>query len=201
LIGFCLSIGCSRVWVGKPSSGDSAPSSEEARQAAPAESPKVGRTVQERLGDKAVSILSAPTKVGVFRIDPRWEARKLPGDHIHGYLVLSKGQDQDAGFGARLGAVLLREDTYNRPMSIKCHDPGVVFRVWKGDDSVDVLICFACVNLLVTPTEKNGFGDFSASVWPELVKLAKKAFPEDQEIQTIPETPSEHLMEFSRRKP
>ena len=63
-----------------------------------------------------------------------------------------------------------------------------MFRAWKGDESVDVVICYFCKNLYVGPPadsvrENASFHDSPREA--DFIKLAKTAFPDDNEIQEL----------------
>lgn len=102
----------------------------------------------------------------------------------------TKGRVPGQQFASRLAAILLAEHTYGIAAT-DCFDPGVAYRLWKGDRSVDVLICFHCNNLDVRPNRKaesagGQLADFGQStVRTELLKLTKEAFPDDRDIQSL----------------
>ncbi len=149
---------------------------------------------KNRLGSRTMAVLAGATKVEVFRLDgqeiffapqPRPEGEKRVG----GYLVTAQGQDQGKEFADRLADILADERTYSdaRPT---CFRPGVAFCVWKGEEVVDVLLCFQCSNFYCgppkDPADDNAcFKDSPRR--PDLVRLAKEAFPDDKEIQALKE--------------
>jgi hypothetical protein len=72
---------------------------------------------------------------------------------------------------------------------------GVVARLWKGSEFVDILLCYQCSEYAVAG--KNVYGPLQFSkVTPyrpfenraELVRLARQAFPDDKDIQALSET-------------
>lgn len=152
-----------------------------------------GSTFKGSPDTRTAAILTGATKVEVFRIDggeesPGPKATK-PGDvAVDGYPVLARGKDQNKKFAAKLADILSDEKTYTDQFS-KCFWPGVAFRVWKGDDSVDVVICFKCQNFYLGPTtdeEVMETASFSGSPnASRLVRLAKEALPDDKEIQAL----------------
>jgi hypothetical protein len=155
------------------------------------ESRAVAPEVKTHLDEKTVAILSGATKVEVFRLEgagpvnPQASAKR----HISGFAVAAQGKDQGRAFARKLADVLLDEKTYSTTFAL-CFTPGVAFRVWKKDESVDVLICFKCLNFYCGPSvamarENASFADTPAS--PALARLAKAAFPEDKEIQGLEE--------------
>jgi hypothetical protein len=143
------------------------------------------------LDRRTTTILSGATKVEVFRVagkEPPTEASS--GElRIGGFRVLSQGKDQGRVFADRLAAVLSQWKTYSFTYA-KCYWPGVAFRVWKGEEIVDILICFKCDNLYCGPPTMSARVTASFSESPNrarLVALAKEAFPDDQEIQGLTE--------------
>jgi hypothetical protein len=150
---------------------------------------------QKELDDRTAPILSGATKVEVFRIDggneqggPKTVIK--PGDPtIGGYAILSKGKDQTPEFAARLNDLLTDSRTYTDQYAA-CFVPGVAFRIWKGEECVDLVICFKCHNFyLGPPSDGRVVGEnatFSGSPNARhMIRLAKDAFPEDQEIQEL----------------
>ncbi len=146
-----------------------------------------------RLDGRTAGIFAGATKVEVFRIDGRNDPPDptpiKPGDPtLGGFAILTRGKDQSREFAAKLGDILSDVKTYSDQHE-GCYWPGVAFRVWKGEDSVDVIICFMCHNFYIGPstdklvTENASFhGSPNTS---RLVQLAKEAFPDDAEVQAL----------------
>jgi hypothetical protein len=133
------------------------------------------------------AIFAGANKVEVFRIEYNEKPSPPETMLIDGYPVIAKGQDQNEEFAAKLATLLEERNLYTnwRPM---CFMPGVVFRVWKGEKAVDVVICFKCNNFyLGSPKdrvmENKWFG--GSPLRYRLVGLAKEAFPEDKDIQAL----------------
>lgn len=152
-----------------------------------------GCSSKGRLDGRTAGILAGATKVEVFRIDghiDRPDATPIkPGDPtVGGYAILARGKDQGQEFAAKLRNILTDSKTYSDTFA-HCFWPGVAFRVWKGEDSVDVIICFTCGNFyLGPPTDKRVMENASFFKSPNrgrLVQLAKDAFPEDKEVQAL----------------
>jgi hypothetical protein len=145
------------------------------------------------LGKKALAILKGATRVEVFRIKPRQDpaAKK----QIGGYPVTATGKELGKEFAADLTRALLDEKTWNGSAA-RCFNPGVAFRVHSSDKetggSVDVIICFACTNFRLQVNDAGGKAEFKSggAFGPKLsplLALAKKAFPDDKEIQGLSE--------------
>jgi hypothetical protein len=134
------------------------------------------------------SILEGATAVEVYRIDS--EKVAAPGDPtLDGYLVVARGQDRGEEFAARLAEVLLDPGTYSHSFAL-CFDPGVAYRLRKGRECLDIVICFHCENVYLGPPTRGVRENASFHESParhRLVRLAKEAFPEDKEIQGLKE--------------
>ena len=158
-----------------------------------ADAPKPSEKVKKRLGEKAATLLDGATKVEVFRVGGELGA-KPKGKTIASYSIIGTGKDQDEKFAAKLAGVILDEKTYEWEAAKGCiFNPGVAFRVWKGEESVVVVICFSCDQVRVAPVDKDGKVEKGvyANVDPgraALLKLAKAALPDDKEIRQLKET-------------
>jgi hypothetical protein len=136
------------------------------------------------------AVLTGATKVEVFRINGREDAPKSRGKNgICGYPIISRGKDQGPEFAAKLADILTDGRSYSKTYA-HCFEPGVVFRVWKGEEVIDVVICYKCDNFYCGPPVKTALEN--GSFWhspakPRLVRLAKEAFPDDSEIQALVE--------------
>lgn len=149
-------------------------------------------SAKKRFDDKTVAILSGATKVEVFRLDGtnylESEKETKPNEkRMGGFLVTAQRKDQDKDFAAKLTNILFDERTYSKTFA-KCFWPGVAFRVWKDQTFIEVLICFKCDNFYCGPPQERTLEN--ASFWgspvrSDLVGLAKKAFPDDKEIQAL----------------
>jgi hypothetical protein len=147
---------------------------------------------KERLGGPTVAILTGATKVEVFRVDGLEKGppqEPVPqAKRISIFPVIAQGKDQGREFAAKLAGILFDERTYTKEYK-KCFWPGVAFRVWKGEEHVDVLICFHCSNFYCGPPtdEVEVTATFKGSDRrDDLVRLAQEAFPDDKEIQALP---------------
>jgi hypothetical protein len=150
-------------------------------------------TGKHRLDGRTAGILAGATKVEVFRIDGRNDPPDptpiKPGDPtVDGYAILARGKDQNREFASKLTDILTDDKTYT-DIHAACFWPGVAFRLWKGEQSVDVIICFHCDNFyLGPPTDKRVMENASFGGSPNrvrLVRLAKEAFPDDEEVQEL----------------
>jgi hypothetical protein len=143
--------------------------------------------VKQALGEKGLAVLKGATAVETFRIKPRPD--NSAAETIAGYPMIGKGKALTPGERDELVGVLSDDKTWFGE-SARCFLPGVVFRVWHDKESADVVVCFQCENHQVHVRDANGEevhktgGAFGPDITP-LMKLAKKAFPDDVEIQNL----------------
>ena len=140
--------------------------------------------VLQFLGRDAVSVITEAKRVEVFRLDPS-ERPLEPGEpEVSGYRVIATGRAKGKDFAARVRTLLLDERNYwfKGPSKICKPAPTVAFRLWHERKHADVVLCFECTMLQVNPEVY--FEDFDP-IRPDLVKLAKEAFPRDPVIQKL----------------
>jgi hypothetical protein len=143
----------------------------------------------ETYREQVVSILKGATRVEVFRVAPRPDAKA--SKTIDHYPVTTTGKEQGQEFASKLSAILMGKGVVKSRKECGL-DPGVGFRIWKGREAVDVVVCFKCdvlrVRLMNEDSKDFNFGmrDFD-DVRPALLRLAKEAFPMDEEIQSLGE--------------
>ena len=154
--------------------------------------------LRDSLSLRGVAILEGAQRVECFRVaatrfvDPTAPVVEVGGGEVAGRHVLATGKTQGPDFAARLAAVLLG-DGVTRGDEPREFLPGVAFRVWKGKEAVEVLVSFATDRLGAHVVgEPGGAGDPQnlqdfAAARAALVRLAKGAFPNDGEIQGLPE--------------
>jgi hypothetical protein len=136
------------------------------------------------------NILTNATKVEVFRIDggssEHQPVIKKGEDSFGGFPVVARLPEQGKDFAGRLAAALLERGRY-RDNTVKCFWPGVGYRVWKGEEPAEVLICFTCNNLYCGPPQKEARENamFKQTARRDLLQLAKEAFPSDKDIQAL----------------
>lgn len=148
----------------------------------------------------SAAIFDKATRVETFRLFPTSASDKPVGD-VRGFATYWRGTT-GAGFARKLGAVLLRPDTYVLPgqSTTLCYfEPGVAYRVWSGTKFLDVVVCFHCNQLGVVENdpkvpERNIGGRLSARMnvlgnfnpaRAELLSLTKEAFASDEALQAI----------------
>jgi hypothetical protein len=144
--------------------------------------------VKRFLGEETLATLRGATRMEAFRVSPEGKDAADDRERMGGYPILGRGRVKVAP--KALTAVLLDEKTYDFGSAKRClFSPGVGYRVWKGKRAVDVLLCFSCNELRVVGPAADGSvreatEDFDR-VRERLVKLAKRSFPEDAEIQGL----------------
>jgi len=147
-------------------------------------------SVAEKLGERTTGILDGATKAEAFRIGDK-PSEKPEGKHVSGYPVLSAAKEQGKDFAKRLAA-LLQEEKSLFSAQARCFSPGVAFRLWKENESVDVVVCYMCSGLRLTARDADGKvlhqtgGGFKEN-YDAWAKLAKAAFPDDKQIHALGE--------------
>jgi hypothetical protein len=143
------------------------------------------------LGSPTLALLQNVQSVQMFRL--RSDVRETSEERIQiaDYPLLYEGRSQGPAFSERIADVLRDPRLYWGLNDLTCiPDPGVAFRLWNGKQSIEVLLCFHCGQMLVTTKDAGGrvthktYTEF-LSVRPRLVALAKEAFPADVEIQAL----------------
>jgi hypothetical protein len=145
----------------------------------------------KRLDQGILAILEGATRVEAFRVLNLQTLKEEPKvkRRIGGFLVTPRGRTLGKEFGKELAGILSDDRTYSSAWA-GCFNPGVAFYVWKGDERIDILICFVCENLYCGPPAENAHENVSFVGSParaQLVRLVKQAFPEDKEIQGLSE--------------
>lgn len=145
----------------------------------------------------------------IFKNSDKVEALRLfsvgsekPMGQVADYVpFFARHKVENQRFAARLGAIVLNAKSYALPgQSItQCYiEPAVAFRVWKGKQFTDTVICFKCDQLAVlehndsAPKRSIGSllqgrfnvaGDFI--VHSQLLALTKEAFRDDSAVQSL----------------
>ena len=124
------------------------------------------------LGPNAVYVLQAPTRV------EGWNFQRGDGSTASDPGI----RPLDAKIGKRLADVLLAGGTYSKPAGLGGFEPAVGYRVWRENQSVDVLCSFVNDQVLVKYPAYNG-NPTSATAGTtaargELLKIAHEAFPD-----------------------
>jgi hypothetical protein len=133
---------------------------------------QVDRAAAEYLGAGAVHVLSAPTKI------EGWNFQRADGTIASEPPI----QELDLAIAKELGQILLSEETYRSPSrgGAFMHDVG--YRIWRGEESVDVLISFGNDQAQLKYQSFSGQPSSSfASIGAgrdRLIRIAQEAFPQ-----------------------
>lgn len=108
------------------------------------------------------------------------------------FAVTAKGKTQGQQFARLLATLLFDEKTYMGAAKGCIFRPGVAFRVWKGNEFINVLICYSCREIKLFKTDQQQERNAETDIWfdsaqSEFIMLAQEAFPDDQEIQALRE--------------
>ncbi len=154
------------------------------------------------LGYQADSILDGATRVEIFRVMSEIEAHSSEPGHpsrkfsptaakVDYCYITATGKEQGPEFAKEIAAILLDEGTYTHD-TLSCTTlPGVVFRVWKGSQSLDVVLCFHCGEMYTITRDANGketpgvYTLMAGNSRSGFARLAKQAFPSDPDIQAL----------------
>ena len=110
---------------------------------------------------------------------------------IQDHKILATGPTQRKAFAQQLSRAFLKEYDLDSPSCIFA--PGVAFRIWRANEAVDILICFHCDEFKIfgkkiygpLPLEYEATRNLPDRA--ALVRLAQQAFPDDYEIQSLPD--------------
>jgi len=151
----------------------------------------------------AAAIFEGATKVESFRMVPMHTHTSVkPIGRIDGFSYSAVGLTKDHDFATRLGSIVLNPQAITRSSKLCAFNPTVGLRVWKNNQSVTVIICFHCAQLMILENDpevpinniggvKGRFriGGLFDQFRPELVALAEEVFPNDPVIQSLKEIP------------
>ena len=149
---------------------------------------------------RAAEIFDGADKVEALRLFPIGAEKRL-GQVAPNVPFFARHKVENKQFAARLGAIVLDAKSYALPgqSTTQCTiEPAVAFRVWKGRQFADTVICFKCDQLAVlehndsAPKRSIGgllMGRFNVAgdflVRPQLLALTKEAFPKDDAVQSL----------------
>jgi hypothetical protein len=145
-------------------------------------------------GEDAVRLVGnsgSATKIEAYRIDGMagWSNEETdPRPKIHAYPIISGPVPVDDATAAMLADVLTDDSTYLWDIAKACEFlPGVALRYHGDGIDVDVLLCFSCDELEVYRNGAEvGHEDFDPRR-ADLVRIAKRLFPEDETIKGLRE--------------
>ena len=153
------------------------------------------------LGSDAIGFLGEATRVQAFRVgspDDVWNFDQGPipqalshsFPRMDGWFLLGTAKEPSRVLAQKLRQILL-DGSYLQIRILCITRPGVIFRLWKGSQSLDVLLCFHCGEMYTVMRDSTGKaklgiyivmgGDTKSS----FARLAKEAFPDDTTIQAL----------------
>lgn len=163
---------------------------------------EVPAKVQKDHGEKAIAILSGATKVEAFRLDKKILA--MPGKNTIGadtlqFAITATGKEKDEKFAAKVRVLLFDEATRTHS-GAGGFRADVAFRLFKGDESVTVVVDFEGFQFLVVTRDAKGkqlggaYGGFlfdkkgefdKGGLFTTVKALALEAFPDDAELKAL----------------
>jgi hypothetical protein len=145
------------------------------------------RMLKRIFGDRGVSILKEATRAEAFRVaeTPGSEPRSAL-EEIDGYPITSAGSEQGEGFVRKLTTYLLDGRIYFTSPDCEIYGPGVVFRLWRGRESMTLNFRYKCQYLFVSVYDASGVRVHNSGTYyngpfgdPDVIAgLIKKAFPD-----------------------
>lgn len=135
------------------------------------------------------AILTKADKIEPFLIEP---IVPLARGDIEGYKVVLKGKRLNSELAQSLTTIVLDSKSYmfSEASKMCLFQPRVAFRVWRGQQFVDTLICFDCFQLqFVIPNNEDSSHPTFASGWYDidpaglkLMELIRQVFPKTTEL-------------------
>jgi hypothetical protein len=138
-------------------------------------------------GESGTEIVRHPDKVEAYRID---EFHSSPTkNRIENYQVLSGPVRVPSALASELATAILSSESYIwEDLALSCTPRyGVCLSYFRGNNRVDIFICFECTVLLVSRDGNISGGKGFDPMQPTLVRAVKTLFPSDQVIQAIEE--------------
>jgi len=159
------------------------------------------------LGERARWILAAPERVEAFRVRAQNNQAKeadisdlepaaratLPGIRVAGYPVLVEARTLAQALSSEIATLITNECTYDRSGAPGCaFEPGVAFRIVRGSESVDAVVCFNCnqIEIVISregrPVHVNRLAQISFERGRRrLLDSARAAFPSDTQLSGL----------------
>ena len=108
--------------------------------------------------------------------------------YIQNHRVILTSPVQDKAFAITLSRALTLADS--GAAMTQCFEPGIAFRVWRGQLHTDVCVCFLCSGVDVTTEDaKHKVLHYTHSGLrysrPAFLALSRQAFPEDKQLAAL----------------
>lgn len=105
----------------------------------------------QKFSPDVLSILKGCDRLTLYSLDPEKRANDTATDTITFHKFANLGQTEIVGNKAKseLIAALQRGMDENSTQSMMCFNPRHGIRATRGDESVDILICFECLQMEV----------------------------------------------------
>jgi hypothetical protein len=154
-----------------------------------------GDRTTDLLSSKALEAVRAPDRVESLPVeslsgakDGRAAATKtsLPGL----FRIVPEPRPVPAEVVPQLSRLFLSRSSYADHYTLCIFDPGIALRFWKGDEAVDVLVCFHCSDLgfqVVGAPEALGPKLAFEPTRAELARLVRAARPGDPRFEKLGE--------------
>lgn len=140
-------------------------------------------------GRDGIALVNQPSKVEAFRLGPLPEQIDWQKATLGDYPITSGPVSVPASVGSQVAAVLTSPRSYGWHFTAKACMPsyGVRLSFHRGNERVDVMLCFECDILWVLRNGVSTGGEDFEDVRPVLVRAVKTLFPNDPVIQSLDE--------------
>ena len=186
-----IAIVCLQLTMVVGCAAESPPAQTEQPRSVAKTDPRVEKLVGGKTAASLIADLSQAKTSTAYRIDGFQSGQEPlpPTDKpqaIHGYPVTSSAVPIDDLSRTELSKILGDPGTYLWDESKACEFlPGIALQLAGDNVTVDVLICFSCDELVFyTDGKLAGHEDFDPRR-SDLLRIAKKLFPDDKTIQSL----------------
>ncbi|MGC1272412.1 MAG: hypothetical protein WBC44_01800 [Planctomycetaceae bacterium] len=139
-------------------------------------------------GRDGLKTLTEPDKVEAYRLRPLPQDKQGRRTPLKEFQILSGPVTVPKESAKNVARSLLSYDSYEWDSAKGCLPIyGVRLSFARGDDRVDVLLCFQCDVLLVYRNGKITGGEDFDAIRPVLVRTVKPLFPDDEVVQGLKE--------------
>ncbi|MBI3556836.1 MAG: hypothetical protein HY074_11285 [Deltaproteobacteria bacterium] len=107
-------------------------------------------------------------------------------------VVLRQGPDLSVRQHSSIKRLLLDPGTFASRQGEGVFDSGILFRFYSGEDVGDVAVCFVSGEVdfvhhtaTTSAASESGAASLTADAFAELIRFARKVFPNDSELETL----------------
>jgi hypothetical protein len=108
-----------------------------------------------KLPDDAQAVLAGADRLVLLSLDPV-PPKERPQDHFRGWKVLGRTEVKDKATRERIVAALTKGIAENKGNLARCFNPRHGISATQGGTTVDLVICFECLQIRVAVNGKDG---------------------------------------------